>query len=61
MRLYQVTADVTVADIHALKDFLIQEYACSRLLELGQEGSQILPIPDIGVTKNTSGNTFGGV
>jgi hypothetical protein len=62
MRLYQkVTADVTVADIRTLKDFVIREYACSRLLELGQEGLQILSIPDIGVAKKTSGNAFGGV
>jgi hypothetical protein len=44
-----------------LKGFLIREYACSRFLGLGQEGSQILPIPDIGVTNKTSGNAFGGV
>jgi hypothetical protein len=35
MRLYQkVTADVTVADIRILKDFVIREYACSQFLEL---------------------------
>jgi hypothetical protein len=62
MHLYEkVTADVTVTDICNLKDFLIREYACSRFLELGQEGSQILPIPDIGVANKSSGDTFGGV
>ena len=40
---------------YTLKDFVIREYACSRFLGFSQEGSQILPIADMGVVKQLDG------
>ena len=34
---------------YTLKDFVIHEYACSRFLGFSQDGSEIHPLPDIGV------------
>ena len=36
---------------YTLKDFIIGEYVCSRFLDLGQDGSEMKPLPDIGVVK----------
>ena len=38
-----------------MKDFVIREDACSRFLGFSQEGSQVLPIADMGVVKQLDG------
>ena len=40
---------------YTLKDFVIREYASSRFMGFNQEGSQIVPIADLGVVKQLDG------
>ena len=41
---------------YTLKDIMIREYACSRFLGLGQDGSEMKPLTDIGVVKQVDGS-----